>query len=140
MQRFYQAGSKRRAPTPDGLRRIVGWSVVALALGIFLLSSSVQAANENWKFIGSNDKGESFFYDANSVVPFSADMIRVWTKQIAHAAPMRILKEINCKFKVVRNLQVTVEGSPAPPRISPSQWSAMEQDPVTLKLFKALCR
>lgn len=121
-------------------------------LVLYLTAATAMAApplpagpsNEQWKYLGANDKGEQFFYDAASIVSFSKDLIQVWTRELApNTAPTRRLREINCSFKIIRDRQVIVEkaGNKGPRQQNAlSPWHAMENDPVTKKMYETLCR
>ncbi len=98
---------------------------------------------EQWKYLGVDPKGTQFYYDAASTIYISANVIQVWTREIApNLPPTRKLQEINCSYRIIRNRQVKVEEAGRAPRFknSPSDWHAMEKDPITLTLYKALCR
>ena len=117
----------------------------AVAGGLLLaivLFSGAGAAEDQWKYVGANQKGERLFYDASSVMYMSSDLIQVWTKEEAGLGTMKKHKEINCSYKIIRDLYVIYEGKQMPPVLShvPSDWQAMEQDPVTKELYKILCR
>jgi hypothetical protein len=114
-----------------------------LIMGALSLSSGAEAAADQWKYLGTNDKGVRFFYDATSVIYMSKDLIQVWTRELTGEGPTKRLKEIDCSFKIIRDRQVIDEGrrkTPHQPPRLPSPWHAMEQDPVTKELYKALCR
>jgi hypothetical protein len=121
---------------------------VTVAIGITLALTAIvffqhgEASNDQWKYLGANKKGERFFYDAASVILVSQDVRHVWVKELSDD-PAKRLEEINCAFKIIRDLQVINEGKARPqrrpPRL-PSEWHAMEQDPITQELYKALCR
>jgi len=122
----------------------------ALAVISFLLvmlapvfSSGAEApATDQWKYLGANEKGERFFYDSESVIHVSQDLLQVWIKELSNE-PERRLVEINCSFKIIRDRQVISEGKPKVPRRPvklPSEWQAIEKDPITQELHKVLCR
>lgn len=123
-------------------------NVIMLALAAVMgMASPLLAAgpsNEQWKYLGGSDKGTQFYYDAASVLYLSKDLISVWTRELApNSAPTRKLREINCSFRIIRDRQVIVEkpDNRAPGlQNSPSEWHAMERDPVTMTLYKTLCR
>jgi len=118
-------------------------------IGLFLVviaavfsSGAEAAADDQWKFIGANEKGERFFYDAASVIYASQDLRQVWIKELSNE-PERRLVEINCSFKIIRDRQVISEGKSKVPRRPvkiPSEWRALEKDPVMKELHKVLCR
>jgi hypothetical protein len=111
-------------------------------MAALVFSSGVEAADEKWKYFGANEKGDRFFYDASSVLRISPELIQVWTRELTSEGPARRLEEINCSFKIIRDRQVIYEGKQRPkirPRM-PSDWRAMEQDPITTELHKVLCR
>jgi len=122
--------------------------VIMLSLAAVLtMASRLPAAdpsNEQWKYLGGNDKGTQFYYDAASVLYLSKDLINVWTRELApNTAPTRKLMEINCAFRIMRDREVIVEKTDTKaPRIrnKPSAWHAMEKDPVTNTMYKTLCR
>lgn len=113
------------------------WGLCAL-----FSSSALGAGNEEWKYFGSNEKGERFFYDAASVIYFSNISIRVWTRELTAGPPTKRQKEINCESKVIRDLQVTVETADKAPRanLRPGEWRAIENVPPMKELYKVLCR
>ncbi len=113
------------------------FSMAALAF-----SSGAGAADEQWKYYGTNQEGARFFYDASSVMYISSDEIQVWTRELTIEGPAKRLNEINCSYKIIRDLQVIYEGKQKPRFRSQnlSKWRAMEQDPVTKQLHKVLCR
>jgi hypothetical protein len=121
---------------------ITRWMCVLFAFGIVLLSAKAEALKEEWKYLCSNDKGESFFYDSASVLPTGPDVITLWTRQLTREAPTRKMEEINCKYKIIRDRQVIVESSGKAPniKIRTSEWRAMEKHPDTQALYKAVCR
>ena len=121
---------------------VIGLCLMAIVLSF---SAQVEAAtiNDQWKYIGANEKGERFFYDASSVVRMSADLIQVWTRELTGEGAEKRLEEINCSFKIIRDIQVVSEGQQKkiPPRpTGRKDWRAMELDPITKELHKVLCR
>ncbi len=117
--------------------------LAGLTVGIFLFSSGTEAATDQWKYVGANDKGDRFFYDSTSVTLLSKDLIQVWTKEIGRDGQTKRLQEINCAFRVIRDRQVVNEGqkkAPIRPQIPTTEWRAMEKDPVTKELHKVLCK
>lgn len=117
-------------------------AVFLLLISAVMFFSRCEAAEEQWKYLGANEKGEQFFYDAASVMHISRDEVRVWTRELSRSAPVRRLKEVNCSFKVARDLQVSIErpDSVPDPRNRNADWRAMENDPAMRKLMKAVCR
>ncbi len=138
-----QASMTSRETNCDFLRAIL--VILIVIVGAFLCSSGPEAATavDQWKYVGANDKGDRFFYDSTSVTPLSKDLIQVWIKELSNE-PERRLVEINCSFKVIRDRQVISEGTNRivrrRPVKLPSEWRAMEKDPVTKELHKVLCR
>lgn len=115
---------------------------VLFAVAVMVQTVTAEGVKEQWKYLASNDKGESFFYDSASVLYTAPDVISVWTRQLTRDAPTRKLEEINCKYKIIRDRQVVLENPGKAPntRIRPSEWRAMEKQPATQALYKALCR
>ncbi len=122
--------------------RVVLAILIAAACTVSFSSGAEAAAADQWKYLGTNDKGARFFYDSTSVVPLSKDLIQVWTKEAGPDGQIRRLKEINCSFKVIRDRQVVSETQAKKPvrPPGPSDWKAMEKDPVTKELHRVLCR
>ena len=118
-----------------------GLLLVLPVLGILAFSPRAEAVNEQWKYLGTNEDAERFFYDSGSVIYLPGNIVNVWVKELSRE-PVRKLEEIRCPDKVIRSLQVISEGQ----RISPSRlrdyygWRLMEQSPPMLELYKALCR
>jgi len=123
-----------------GLRAVLGGLLLTVCALVF--SSGTGAAEEQWKYLGSNQKGDRFFYDASSVTYLSADLIEVWTRELTGEGPTKRLREINCSSKIIRDREVIYEGKQKPRVLpkTPSDWRAMEQDPITKELYKVLCR
>jgi hypothetical protein len=95
-------------------------------MAALVLSSGAGAAGEQWKYFGTNQKGERFFYDASSVMYLSADLIQVWTRELTSEGPSKKLKEINCSHKIIRPFRsLTKNRGPFAPYLS--DWRAMEQ-------------
>jgi hypothetical protein len=118
-----------------------------LCLGALLLTlvlpAGVRAAADEWKYYGRNEKGDRFFYDQTSVIYLSPNLIQLWTRELTDQGPTKRFQEINCSFKIIRDLRVVDEGfrkAPILPLRLPSEWRAIEQDPVTQQLYKDLCR
>lgn len=124
--------------------RAIGVIGLCLAVILLVFSARVEAATvtDQWKYIGANEKGERFFYDASSVMRISAELIQVWTRELTSEGSQKSLEEINCSFKIIRDRQVIYEGKQKPRirHLTPSNWRAMEQDPITKELHKVLCR
>jgi len=119
--------------------------VLSLAAAPVMASPPLAAgpSTERWKYLGVSAKGSQFYYDAASTLYVSANLIQVWTRELApNLPPTRRLQEINCSYRIIRDRQVTVEQAGRAPRFqnSPSDWHAMEKDPITMTLYKALCR
>jgi hypothetical protein len=121
-----------------------------LGLGALLLAlalpADVRGAADEWKYYGANEKGERFFYDQTSVIYLSPNLIQLWTRELTAEGPTKRFQEINCSYKIIRDLRVVDEGlrkapiRPTRPLRLPSEWRAMEQDPITQQLYKTLCR
>jgi hypothetical protein len=121
--------------------RAIGVTGLCLAVIVLVFSVRVEAATDQWKYIGANEKGERFFYDAASVLVLSQDVRQVWIKELSQN-PERRLIEINCSFKIIRDMQVISEGKQKIP-LRPAgrkDWQAIEKDPVMKELHKVLCR
>ncbi|HWR59340.1 MAG TPA: hypothetical protein VN328_10670 [Thermodesulfovibrionales bacterium] len=103
--------------------------------------SGTEAATDQWKYIGTREKGERFFYDAESVLLLSQDVRQVWIKELSEN-PERRLIEINCSFKIVRDVQVISEGKKKIQLhpVARRAWQAIEKDAVMKELHKVLCR
>jgi len=116
--------------------------LILCGLCILFFPQGSQAVNEQWKYFGSNEKGHRFFYDSASVVYFSKDIVRVWTRELTSDAPTKRNKEINCSSKIIRDVQVITEKTNKAPHTSltPSEWRAIENQPPMKELFKVLCR
>jgi acyl-CoA synthetase (AMP-forming)/AMP-acid ligase II len=114
-----------------------------LVLSVVLFSFRAEAVNEEWKYVASNEQGDRIFYDSSSVIPLSENAVQVWVKNLGHdGSSMKILEEINCSYKIVRERQIISERrgkSLLPPRPRTS-WKAMELDPVMKKMHKVLCK
>ncbi len=113
------------------------------ALGLMLSYSRVEAANEDWQFFATNERGERFFYDRGSLTYPAKDVVSVWIKTAHSDASMsKSLVEINCPSKVMRDMRTITEKPNKTLSFSnkPADWRPMERDPWTLKLFKVLCR
>ncbi len=118
---------------------------VVLVLSVVLLCFAFRAGavNEQWKYIAANENGSRFFYDSSSIMPISNDVVHVWVKNLGHDGSVtRILEEVNCSYKIVREQQVISErrGKSAPLPRPGLRWKAMERDPVMKELYKALCK
>jgi hypothetical protein len=119
---------------------LLGLGAVLLALA---LPAGVRATADDWKYYGTSEKGERFFYDETSVIYLSTDLIQLWTRELTAQGPTKRFQEINCSYKIIRDLQVIDEGirkAPIRPPRLPSEWRAMEQDPITQQLYKYLCK
>lgn len=117
--------------------------VVLLVLSVGLFSFQAEAVNDEWKYVASNEKGDRIFYDSSSVLPISEHAILVWVKNLGHdGSATKILKEINCSYKIVREQQVISErlGNSRQTPKPHTRWSAMELDPLMKELHKALCK
>jgi hypothetical protein len=135
-----QAGMTARETNGPFLVAFLGGLFLVMLASVF--SSGTEAATEQWKYLGGNDKGDRFFYDAASVIYASQDLRQVWIKELSNE-PERRLMEINCSYKIIRDRQVISEGKSKVPRRPvklPSEWRAMEKDPVTKELHKVLCK
>jgi hypothetical protein len=145
--------SAARLPSLQSARHLSGLSGMvrnayckATVGGLFLLiiisffCSGSEAATDQWRYIGANEKGERFFYDTAGVLHFSRDEVQVWVREISHE-PVRKLKEIKCTHMTVRDRQIISEtGKALRPVRLPSKWQPVEQDPVMKELYKVLCR
>jgi hypothetical protein len=125
------------------MRTKAGKLLFALLICLALSLASGAAAADDWKYVAMSGKGDRFFYDASSVIPLSGGVFEIWIKKIgADGSSSRILSEINCSFKIIRDRQMITE-IPDKGRqqcdIDPG-WRAMERDPAMLELFKILCR
>ena len=125
------------------MANVIMLSLVAV-MGMVSPLIAAGPSNEQWKYLGGSDKGTQLYYDAASVLYLSKDLINVWTREIApNTTPTRKLMEINCAFRIMRDREVVVEKTDTKaPRLQnkPSEWHAMEKDPVTMTLYKTLCR
>jgi hypothetical protein len=145
--------SAARLPRLQSVRHLSGLSGIvrnayfkATLGGLFLLiilsffCSGSEAATDQWRYIGANEKGERLFYDTSGVLHFSRDEVQVWVREISHE-PVRKLKEINCAHMTVRDRQIISDSGKAlrPVRL-PSRWQPVEQDALMKELYKVLCR
>ena len=111
-----------------------------LAAALFVLSSGASAAEEQWKFLWANDKGERVLYDAASVVYFSRDEVQVRIKELSRE-PLSKLEEINCAYKIYRDREVVSERpGRTRPAMFPSRWQPVEKSPAMKELHKAVCK
>jgi hypothetical protein len=117
--------------------------LVCLVLGL----AAGAAADEDWKYVAMNEKGDRLFYDASSVIRLSRSEFELWTKKLgADGSSSRFLSDINCTYKIIRDKRRIVERPP----IGGIQgliagdfdtlWRPMELDSSTLQLYKMLCR
>lgn len=117
--------------------------IIIFVICVFF-SAGAGAITDTWRYVGTGEKGSRLFYDSASVMYVSKDVIQVWTRELTAEGPAKKLKEMNCSFKIVRDLEVIDQGkqkAQLPPRpYQRSEWQAVEKNPLTKELFKALCK
>jgi hypothetical protein len=115
--------------------------------------TSVGAADDmSWKFVAADSKsGERYFYRPDSVMHAAPDVIG-FKMMIIHGDASKSWSdsEINCRFKIIRDLRTRTERFNKPPRFDnfPSAWRAFDLKsydgtPINspeAELYRALCR
>lgn len=117
-----------------------------LLLSLFcvgLLLTRAEAGSERWKPIAGKDGGPGLLYDPDSVTHTSKDARRVWIRSFNQDGSQRkVLEEVNCAYKIIRDIQVVTERPNKPPQINnnPSEWREIVREPPFGDLLKILCR
>jgi hypothetical protein len=129
------------------LFRIILFSAV---LGI-VAYSSLCGADDQWKYVSANDQGERYFYQPDSVIRRGLDVVD-FKMMVIHSDASKTMSdsEINCRFKIIRELRTKTERINRPPVFSnfPSEWRGIDLQSYSGKrlttpeaeLYRALCR
>ncbi len=130
-----------------GIKAFLIFAILAAAF------TSVGAAEDvSWKFIASNGKsGERYFYQPGSVMRTGRDVIGFKMMTIhSDASKSWSDSEINCHFKIIRDLRTRTERVNKPPHFNnfPSAWRAFDLESFDgtrlnspeAELYRVLCR
>lgn len=115
--------------------------------------TSVRAAEDtSWKFVSANSKsGERYFYRPDSVMRMTKDVIG-FKMMIIHSDASKSWSdsEINCHYKIIRDLRTRTERGNKPPLFNnfPSDWRAFDLESYDgtklnspeAELYRVLCR
>jgi hypothetical protein len=123
---------------------------------LFLLAaafiSAGTAEDTSWKFVTADStSGERYFYRPDSVMHNGPDVIS-FKMMIIHGDASKSWSdsEINCRYKIIRDLRTRTERFNKPPRFNnfPSAWRAFDLesydgtriDSPEAELFRTLCK
>jgi hypothetical protein len=101
------------------------------------------ADDGQWKFIGANNKNERYFYQPTSITRPRKDVVVLKMMAIrGDATKLWTDSEINCHFKIIRDLRSRTERINKPSLIDnvPSEWRDINIEFPDGNLFKTLCR
>jgi hypothetical protein len=124
--------------------------LLSAVLGI-VAHSSLGRADDQWKYVSANDQGERYFYQPDSVIRRGLDVVDFKTMVIhSDASKSWSDSEINCRFKIIRDLRTRTERISRPPVFNnfPSDWRGIDLESYSGKrlttpeaeLYRTLCR
>jgi hypothetical protein len=110
---------------------------------VTLCRATGDADDGQWKYVGTNNKNERCFYQPSSITRPAKDVVVLKMMVIrGDATKSWTDTEINCHFKIIRDLRSRTERINKPPLMYnlPSQWRDMIVEFPDGNLFKAFCR
>ncbi len=121
-----------------------------VVLGI-VAHSSLCGAEDQWKYVTANDRGERYFYQPDSVIRRAPDVVD-FKMMVIHSDASKSWRdsEINCRFRIIRDLRTKTERINRPPAFNnfPSDWQAIDLESYSGKrlttpeaeLYRIVCR
>jgi hypothetical protein len=122
--------------------RIKAFLFLAL-FGVALCCSSGDADDGQWKFVGTNNKRDRYFYQPTSVMHTGRDIVALKMMVIrGDATKLWTDSEINCHFKIIRDLRTRTERINKPSLFDnvPSEWRDIIVEFPDGNLFRAVCK
>lgn len=92
------------------MKRIAG-SISCFLVIVSLLGLSIaEAENAQWIYLSGGTEYEGFSYSPQSIMQVAPEVFSVWTKVTrADESQGKVLKEIDCTNKIVRDVQMIIE-------------------------------
>lgn len=124
------------------------FSLLSLLLGIIFFPLNIDAKEGKWKYYATGDDRAKHYYDPESVVNTSGNIVRVWEKTTTSEAStsltkeLKTLREMDCSKRRYRILEMRVEfrdGSEKEQSFSNPRWMDIPQNTWLDTLYEILC-
>lgn len=125
------------------------FALSSLLLGIIFFSLNISAKEGKWKYYATGDDRTKHYYDPESVVYISGNIVRVWEKTTTSEASTSLTKELktfremDCSKRRYRVLEMHVEfrdGSEKEQFFSNPKWMDITQNTWSDTLYEILCK
>ncbi|GAN35130.1 MAG: hypothetical protein DYG83_05305 [Candidatus Brocadia sp. AMX2] len=125
------------------------FALSSLLLGIFFFSLTVSAKEVKWKYYATGEDRTKHYYDPESVVHISGNIVRVWERTVTSEASTSLTKELktfremDCSRRRYRVLEMHVEfkdGSEKEQSFSNPRWMDITQNTWLDTLYEIFCK
>ncbi|MCF6155591.1 MAG: hypothetical protein E3K36_10130 [Candidatus Brocadia sp.] len=124
-------------------------TLLSLLLSIIFFSLNINAKEGKWKYYATGEDRTKHYYDPESVVYISGNIVRVWEKTTTSEAStsltkeLETLREIDCSRRRYRVLEMRVEfrdGSEKEQSFSGPKWMDITRNTWLDTLYEILCK
>lgn len=125
------------------------FALSSLLLGIFFFSLTVSAKEVKWKYYATGEDRTKHYYDPESVVHISGNIVRVWERTVTSEAStsltkaLKTFREMDCSRRRYRVLEMHVEfkdGSEKEQSFSNPRWMDITQNTWLDTLYEIFCK
>lgn len=125
------------------------FALSSLLLGIFFFSLTVSAKEVKWKYYATGEDRTKHYYDPESVVHISGNIVRVWERTVTSEAStsltkaLKTFREMDCSRRRYRVLEMHVEfrdGSEKEQSFSNPKWMDITQNTWLDTLYEIFCK
>lgn len=123
--------------------------LLPLLFAIIFFSFDIKAKEEKWKYYATGEDRTKHYYDSESVVYISGNIVRVWEKTTTSEASASITKELkafremDCSKRRYRVLEMRVkyiDGSEKEQSFPNPKWMDITQNAWIHTLYEILCK
>ena len=125
------------------------YAVLFILLSIIFSSYDINAKEVKWKYYATGEDSTRHYYDPESAVPISGNVVRVWEKTTTSEAStsltkeLKTFREIDCSRRRYRILEMRVEfrdGSGKEQSFPNPKWVDITRNTWMDTLYEILCK
>ncbi|HHT9139026.1 MAG TPA: surface-adhesin E family protein [Candidatus Wunengus sp. YC60] len=123
------------------------FTLLSLLFAIILFSSNIKAKEEKWKQYATGKDHTKHYYDLESVVYISSNIVRVWEKTTTSEASASLTRELNTfremdcsklKYRVLEMRVKYLDGSEKEQSFTNPKWVDITHDTWMHTLYEIL--